>query len=65
MLMQTRSFFNKSLGTNILRGLELGEFSVFYQPKMDMKTRKIKGWKHLQDGIHPVLAGFPLQSSFP
>ncbi len=47
MLMQTWSFFKKSLGHNILRGLELGEFSVFYQPKMDMKTRKIKGLEAL------------------
>ena len=47
MLMQTQSFFKKSLANNILRGLELGEFSVYYQPKLDMTTRKIKSLEAL------------------
>ncbi len=42
MLMQTHSFFKKSMANNILRGLEAGEFSVYYQPKMDLESRKIK-----------------------
>jgi len=39
MLMQTQSFFKKSLANNILHGLELGEFSAYYQPKMDIVFR--------------------------
>ncbi len=47
MLMQTRSFFKKSLARNILPGLESGEFTPFYQPKLDLSSRKIIGLEAL------------------
>jgi EAL domain-containing protein (putative c-di-GMP-specific phosphodiesterase class I) len=47
MLMQTQSFFKKSLANNILHGLELGEFSAYYQPKMDMVSKKINSLEAL------------------
>ena len=65
MLVQTRSFFKKSLGINILRGLELGEFSVFYQPKMDMKTRKIKGLEALARWHSPGIGWIPPSEFIP
>jgi diguanylate cyclase len=43
MLMQTRSFFKKTLARNILPGLESGEFTPYYQPKIDLVSKKIKG----------------------
>jgi EAL domain-containing protein (putative c-di-GMP-specific phosphodiesterase class I) len=41
MLMQSKSFFKKTLANNIMPGLESGEFMVYYQPKMDLVSRKI------------------------
>lgn len=65
MLMQTRSFFKKSLGSNILRGLELGEFSVFYQPKMDMETRKVTGLEALARWNSPGIGWVPPSEFIP
>jgi EAL domain-containing protein (putative c-di-GMP-specific phosphodiesterase class I) len=65
MLMQTWSFFKKSLGNNILRGLELGEFSVFYQPKMDMESRKIKGLEALARWHSPGIGWIPPSEFIP
>jgi diguanylate cyclase len=47
MLMQTKSYFKKSLANNISHGLELGEFSVYYQPKVGLGDRKIKSLEAL------------------
>ncbi|MBT5868741.1 MAG: EAL domain-containing protein [Nitrospinaceae bacterium] len=47
MLMQTQAYFKKSLARNILSGLELGEFTVYYQPKFDLTSRKIIGLEAL------------------
>jgi len=47
MLMPTEAFFKRSLANNILPGLESGEFSVYYQPKLDLVSRKIKGLEAL------------------
>jgi diguanylate cyclase len=41
MLMQSRSFFKKSLANNIMPGLRSGEFTVYYQPKLNLLSRKI------------------------
>ncbi len=47
MLMQTKSFFKRSLARNILSGLELGEFTVYYQPKLDLESREVKSLEAL------------------
>ncbi len=65
MLMQTWSFFKKSLANNIFRGLELREFSVFYQPKMDMETRKIKGLEALARWHSPGIGWIPPSEFIP
>ena len=47
MLMQSRSFFKKTLANNIMPGLNSGEFSVYYQPKLDLISRKIESFEAL------------------
>lgn len=45
------------LETQLRRALELGEFVLHYQPKIDLRSRAIYGlealirWRHPQDGL--------------
>lgn len=42
MLMKSKAFFKKTLANNIMHGLNSGEFTVYYQPKLDLLSRKIE-----------------------
>ncbi len=47
MLMRTKSSLERSLGLDISRGLEAGEFSVYYQPQWDLFSKSVTGFEAL------------------
>ncbi|MFT4580259.1 MAG: EAL domain-containing protein (putative c-di-GMP-specific phosphodiesterase class I) [Nitrospinales bacterium] len=47
MLMRTKSYLERALGLNIARGLEVGEFSVYYQPQWDLFSKTVTGFEAL------------------
>lgn len=52
--LQQRIVHNKRIADDILRGIEQNEFIVYYQPKVDAKTRQIVGMEALVRWKHPV-----------
>lgn len=65
MLMPTKSFFKKSMASNILCALESGEFSSYYQPKMDLVSRKIKSLEALARWHSPGIGLVPPSEFIP
>jgi diguanylate cyclase (GGDEF)-like protein len=53
--MQTQSYSRTILETALRHALERNEFALFYQPRMDLKTRTITGVKALLRWKHPEL----------
>jgi diguanylate cyclase (GGDEF)-like protein/PAS domain S-box-containing protein len=53
--MQTQSYSRTILETALRHALERKEFALFYQPRMDLKTRTITGVKALLRWKHPEL----------
>ena len=47
MLMRTKSSLERALGLDISRGLEAGEFSVYYQPQWDLFSKSFTGFEAL------------------
>ncbi len=47
MLMRTKSSLERALGLEISRGLEAGEFSVYYQPQWDLFSKSGTGFEAL------------------
>ena len=52
--LQQRVVLTKQLADDILRGIEQNEFTAFFQPKFDAKTRQIVGAEALARWLHPV-----------
>lgn len=52
--IQRRVIRTKFISDDILRGLENNEFTAYFQPKLDAKTRMIVGAEALARWIHPV-----------
>jgi len=53
--MQAQSYSRTILETALRHALERTEFALFYQPRMDLKTRRITGVKALLRWKHPEL----------
>ena len=53
--MQAQSYSRTILETALRHALERKEFALFYQPRMDLKTRRITGVKALLRWKHPEL----------
>ena len=53
--MQTQSYSRTILETALRHALERNEFVLYYQPRMDLKTRSITGVKALLRWKHPEL----------
>jgi diguanylate cyclase (GGDEF)-like protein/PAS domain S-box-containing protein len=59
---------NKALAleNQLKRAIEQEEFVLFYQPKVDLETRRLQGvealirWQHPQDGLIPPMKFIPL-----
>ena len=47
MLMRTQSSLERALGVDIAKGLEAGEFSVYYQPQWDLFSKSFTGFEAL------------------
>jgi diguanylate cyclase (GGDEF)-like protein len=61
-----RSRARAQLGAELRRALEREEFALFYQPKVDLTTRRAAGaeallrWKHPERGLVPPLEFIPI-----
>ena len=53
--MQTQSYSRTILETALRHALERNEFVLYYQPRMDLKTRSVTGVKALLRWKHPEL----------
>jgi EAL domain-containing protein (putative c-di-GMP-specific phosphodiesterase class I) len=64
--MNEKAVIHARMETHLLKALELNEFSVFYQPKIDIKTKRIVGmealmrWNNTALGIISPLHFIPL-----
>ncbi|MBC8282770.1 MAG: EAL domain-containing protein [Nitrospinae bacterium] len=47
MLMRTQSSLERALGTDIAKGLDAGEFSVYSQPQWDFFSKAVTGFEAL------------------
>jgi diguanylate cyclase len=47
MLMRTQSSLERALGVDITKGLEAGEFFVYYQPQWDLFSKTVTGFEAL------------------
>lgn len=53
-----------NLEAEIRRAIAQNELAVYYQPKVDTKTKKFIALRHLYDGIIQSVVSFHLHSSF-
>jgi predicted signal transduction protein with EAL and GGDEF domain len=51
--MQARVLERQNLEGSLRHGLSRSEFSLHYQPKIDLKTGEIAGWRLCYAGIIP------------
>jgi diguanylate cyclase (GGDEF)-like protein/PAS domain S-box-containing protein len=64
--MQARVLEWQNLGGSLRNALDRNEFTLHYQPKIDLKTRKVTGveallrWKHPERGIIPPAQFVPI-----
>lgn len=61
--MNTRAFERLTIETSLRRALERDEFRLFYQPQVDLGTRRITGMEALLRWQHPEM-GLILPSQF-
>lgn len=52
--LQDQVVLSKRLADDILRGIEQSEFTAYFQPKVDAKTRQLVGMEALARWLHPL-----------
>src|SRR5882757_7533954 len=62
---KTQSIERLTLETSLRHALERNEFSLHYQPKVDLTTRQITGVEALLRWVHPELGLLPPMQFIP